>query len=108
MEAAMSPQVLAGVGARSPTPPPDEGEDSGPALRFRAIFISDIHLGTPGCQAERLLDFLRHTESDSLYLVGDIIDGWQLRRRWYWRQAHNDVIQKVLRKARKGTRVIYV
>lgn len=76
--------------------------------RYRSIWISDIHLGTPGCQAEFLLDFLRHNESDHLYLVGDIIDGWQLRRRWYWTQAHNDVVQKVLRKARKGTRVTYV
>lgn len=89
--------------------PARDGDDDGPAaLRFRAIFISDVHLGTPGCQAAHLLDFLRHTESDQLYLVGDIIDGWQLRRRWYWHQAHNDVIQKVLRKARKGTRVTYV
>ncbi len=55
-----------------------------------------------------LLDFLRHTESKYLYLVGDIIDGWRMKRAWYWRQSHNDVIQKILRKARKGTRVIYV
>lgn len=75
---------------------------------FRAIFISDCHLGTPGCQAAALLEFLRCTESDYLYLVGDIIDGWQLRRRWYWHQLHNDVIQKVLRKVRKGTQVVYV
>jgi UDP-2,3-diacylglucosamine pyrophosphatase LpxH len=77
-------------------------------MHYRAIFISDLHLGTPGCQADALLDFLKEHESDYLYLVGDIIDGWQLRRRWYWPQAHNDVIQKLLRKARKGTRVIYV
>ena len=77
-------------------------------FRFRTIWISDLHLGTTGCQARHLLDFLRHTESEYLYLVGDIIDGWQLRRRWYWPQAHNDVVQKVLRKARKGTRVIYI
>ena len=86
----------------------DEGEDDAPRFRFRAIFISDIHLGTPGCQAGALLDFLRQTDSRELYLVGDIIDGWQLKRRWYWHQSHNDVIQKVLRKARKGTRVTYV
>ena len=79
-----------------------------PLRRFRAIFISDWHLGTPGCQAAALLEFLRCTESDYLYLVGDIIDGWQLRRRWYWHQLHNDVIQKVLRKVRKGTQVVYV
>jgi UDP-2,3-diacylglucosamine pyrophosphatase LpxH len=84
---------------------PDDGR---PIFHFRAIFISDVHLGTPGCQARHLLDFLRHTESRELYLVGDIIDGWQLKRRWYWHQSHNDVIQKVLRKARKGTRVTYV
>jgi UDP-2,3-diacylglucosamine pyrophosphatase LpxH len=65
-------------------------------------------LGTPGCQAEYLLDFLRHHESDQLYLVGDIIDGWQLKRGWYWPQAHNDVVQKVLRKARRGTKVTYI
>ena len=88
-----------------------DGEDDAVAanpLRFRAIFISDCHLGTPGCQAEALLEFLRRTESESLFLVGDIIDGWQLKRRWYWHQLHNDVIQKVLRKARNGTRVVYV
>jgi UDP-2,3-diacylglucosamine pyrophosphatase LpxH len=83
-------------------------DSTGHPLRFRAIFISDTHLGTPGCRAEALLDFLRRTESEFLYLVGDIVDGWQLKRRWYWRQSHNDVVQKVLRKARKGTRVIYI
>lgn len=77
-------------------------------LRFRSIWISDIHLGTPGCQAEALLEFLRDTECQTLFLVGDIIDGWQLRRNWYWPQAHNDVVQKLLRKVRKGTRVIFV
>lgn len=77
-------------------------------LRFRSIWISDLHLGSTACHARLLLDFMRHTESTHLYLVGDIVDGWQLRRRWFWPQAHNDVVQKVLRKARKGTRVIYV
>jgi len=80
----------------------------GEALRVRTVFISDLHLGTPGCQARALLAFLRDTECETLYLVGDIIDGWQLRRSWYWPQAHNDVVQKLLRKARKGTRVIFV
>jgi UDP-2,3-diacylglucosamine pyrophosphatase LpxH len=77
-------------------------------LRFRTIWISDIHLGTSGCQAKRLLEFLKATESDKLYLVGDIVDGWQLRRRWYWHQTHNDVVQLVLKKAKKGTKVIFV
>ncbi|SHI31143.1 UDP-2,3-diacylglucosamine diphosphatase [Pollutimonas bauzanensis] len=75
---------------------------------FRAIWISDLHLGTAGCQAEPLLDFLKHHESDTLYLVGDIVDGWQLKGRWFWPQSHNDVMQKILRKARKGTRVVYI
>ncbi|UXY16886.1 UDP-2,3-diacylglucosamine diphosphatase [Chitiniphilus purpureus] len=79
-----------------------------PPLRFRSIWISDIHLGTAGCQADYLLDFLRHTEADHLYLVGDIVDGWALKRSWFWQQSHNDVIQKVLRKARKGTQVTYI
>jgi len=77
-------------------------------LRFRTIWISDIHLGTRGCKAEFLLDFLKHTESEYLYLVGDVVDGWQLRKRWYWPQTHNDVIQKILRRAHKGARVFYI
>ncbi len=79
-----------------------------PVARYRAIWISDIHLGTRGCRADALLDFLKHTDSDVLYLVGDVIDGWRLKKSWYWAQSHNDVVQKVLRKARKGTEVIYV
>jgi UDP-2,3-diacylglucosamine pyrophosphatase LpxH len=75
---------------------------------YRTIWLSDIHLGTSGCRAEYLLDFLKMTESDTLYLVGDILDGWQLRKGWYWPQTHNDVVQKILRKVRKGTQVIYV
>ncbi len=79
-----------------------------PASGVRAVFISDIHLGTAGCQAQALLDFLKAYPSQSLYLVGDIIDGWQLRRKWHWPQAHNDVVQKLLRRARKGCRVVFV
>jgi UDP-2,3-diacylglucosamine pyrophosphatase LpxH len=75
---------------------------------FRALFISDVHLGARGCQAELLLDFLRYHDADTIYLVGDIVDGWRLRSSWYWPQAHNDVVQKLLRKARKGARMIYV
>jgi UDP-2,3-diacylglucosamine pyrophosphatase LpxH len=77
-------------------------------LHVRTVWISDLHLGTAGCQATRLLDFLRAVECETLFLVGDIIAGWQLRRNWYWPQAHNDVVQKLLRKARKGTRVIFI
>ena len=86
----------------------DADESSVGGSRFRTLWISDIHLGTPGCRADALLDFLKQTESETLFLVGDIVDGWQLRRHWFWPQAHNDVVQKLLRKARKGTRVIFV
>jgi UDP-2,3-diacylglucosamine pyrophosphatase LpxH len=75
---------------------------------YRSIWISDVHLGTRGCKAGYLLEFLRTTECEFMYLVGDMIDGWRLKRGWFWPQAHNDVVQKLLRKARKGTRVIYV
>ncbi len=77
-------------------------------IRYRAIFISDVHLGTKDSQTQALLDFMRDYESEHLFLVGDIIDGWALRRRWLWLQGHSDVIQKILRKARKGTKVNYV
>ncbi|OYQ33782.1 UDP-2,3-diacylglucosamine hydrolase [Niveispirillum lacus] len=80
----------------------------GDVQRYRAIWLSDIHLGTRGCQAEMLLDFLKHTESDVLYLVGDIVDGWRLKKGWYWPQAHNDVVQKILRRARKGAQVFMI
>ena len=101
----MTPNFFAGLGddASEPARPGDSER-----LSVRTVFISDVHLGTPGCQAEALLDFLRCVECETLYLVGDIVDGWQLMRRWYWPQAHNDVVQKVLRKARKGTRVVLV
>ena len=75
---------------------------------YKTIFISDIHLGSKACQAELLLDFLKHNDAEKLYLVGDIVDGWRLKRKWYWPQSHNDVVQKILRKARKGTEIIYV
>jgi UDP-2,3-diacylglucosamine pyrophosphatase LpxH len=77
-------------------------------MHYRTIFISDLHLGTRGCQAEALLEFLKDNESDYLYLIGDIFDGWQLRKKWYWPQAHNDIVQKLLRKARKGCKVIFI
>ena len=76
--------------------------------RFRTLFISDVHLGTRGCQADRLLDFLRYHDADKIYLVGDIVDGWALKHAWYWPQPHNDVVQKLLRKARKGARMVYI
>ena len=81
---------------------------SGNQRHYRSVFISDLHLGTPGCQADALLEFLKAHPSDYLYLVGDIVDGWQLRRKWYWPQSHNDVVQKLLKRARKGCRIVFV
>jgi UDP-2,3-diacylglucosamine pyrophosphatase LpxH len=78
----------------------------GPA--YRTVFISDIHLGTRGCQASLLLDFIRTLKCDRLYLVGDIFDGWKMKSGLYWPQSHNDVVQKLLRLSRKGVEVIYV
>jgi UDP-2,3-diacylglucosamine pyrophosphatase LpxH len=76
--------------------------------RVRAAWISDVHLGTRGSNPNALLDFLRDYEFETLYIVGDLIDIWSLRRGIYWPQRHNDVIQKILRKARKGARVVYI
>ena len=75
---------------------------------YRALFMSDLHLGTRGCQDRLILDFLKHHDAETIYLVGDIIDGWRLKSGWYWPQAHNDVVQKLLRKVRKGARMIYI
>ena len=75
---------------------------------YRAVFISDVHLGTKSCQASALLDFLKEAEADTWYLVGDIVDFWKVRRGPHWPQAHNDVLQKLLRKARKGARVVFI
>ena len=78
------------------------------ARAVRTLFLSDIHLGMRASQADQLLDFLRVHEAETIYLVGDIIDGWALKGGWYWPQTHNDVVQKLLRKARKGARIIYL
>ena len=79
-----------------------------PERRFRTLFISDVHLGARGSQADKLLDFLRVHDADTIYLVGDIVDGWALKSSWHWPQSHNDFVQKMLRKVRKGARVIYI
>lgn len=89
--------------ARTPTPPKGL-----PTQRHRTIWISDTHLGTRGCKADLLLNFLQHHECDMLYLVGDIVDGWRLSRSWFWHRSHNAVIDEILRKAHTGTRVIYI
>ena len=76
--------------------------------RVRAVFISDVHLGTRTAQADQLLLFLKQFEADTIYLVGDIIDFWKVRRGPHWAQSHNDVLQKLMRRARKGTRLVYI
>ncbi|MBS0472428.1 MAG: UDP-2,3-diacylglucosamine diphosphatase [Proteobacteria bacterium] len=97
-------------------PPPvsrrPTGTAGGPAIQpqrhHRTIFISDVHLGTRGCKADFLADFLAKNACDTLYLVGDIVDGWQLKRRWFWPEAHNRVVHQILHKVDSGTRVIFV
>ena len=90
----------------------DPGRSPGPVRpprqRYRTVWISDVHLGTRGCNAELLIDFLDHVDSDMLYLVGDIIDGWRLKKRLYWPAGHNDVIWRLLKRAKRGTRVTYI
>jgi len=77
-------------------------------MKYRTLWISDLHLGTQHSAVEELMDFLKHNEFETIYLVGDIIDLWQLKRKHYWPQSHNDVIQKLLRKSRKGSKIIYI
>jgi UDP-2,3-diacylglucosamine pyrophosphatase LpxH len=79
-----------------------------PKRKYRTVWISDIHLGTRGCNAELLLDFLRSIECETLYLVGDILDGWRLRKGWYWPDAHNEVVRRLLKLAHRGTRVVLI
>lgn len=81
---------------------------TGQRRRYRTIWISDLHLGTKGCNADLLIDFLDHTDSDTMYLVGDIIDGWRLKKKFYWPAAHNDVVRRILKRARRGTRIVYI
>lgn len=79
-----------------------------PKRKLRTVFISDVHLGTRGCNAALLLDFLASIECETLYLVGDIVDGWRLRKGWYWPDEHNEVVRRVLKMAHRGTRVILI
>jgi UDP-2,3-diacylglucosamine pyrophosphatase LpxH len=76
--------------------------------RFRTIWISDVHLGTRGCNAEMLIDFLDHVDSETMYLVGDMIDGWRLKKKLYWPASHNDVVWRLMKRTRRGTRVVYI
>ena len=78
------------------------------SLCYRAIFISDTHLGTRGCRSDFLVDFLRRTSCERMFLVGDIVDGWRLRKSWYWDQNHDEVLRLVMNKARNGTHITYI
>lgn len=96
---------------RHPCPPLNRSSrraSGRPQKRHRTLFISDTHLGTRGCKADQLADFLAHNSCETLYLIGDIVDGWRLGRRWYWPESHNRVITEILHKVDGGTRVIYV
>jgi len=76
---------------------------------YRSIFVSDVHLGTKDCQADRLNNFLKHNSCDTLYLVGDIIDAWKIQQnKWRWKQSHTNVVRRILGHAKRGTRVVYV
>lgn len=77
-------------------------------MNYKSIFISDVHLGTRGCQADALCVFLKTHTSENLFLVGDIIDGWRLKRRWHFPQSHANVIRRILTAAKRGTRVEYI
>ena len=106
-----------GPTARMPTigkalPPLREPQRAEPGAEgrrhFRTIWISDVHLGTKGCNAELLIDFLDTTDSDTMYLVGDILDGWRLKKKFYWPASHNDIVWRILKRAKRGTRIVYI
>ncbi len=89
-------------------PPFDSHRAQKEPLKVRTLWLSDVHLGTKECKAEELLWLLKQVEAETIYLVGDIVDGWQLKKKFYWPQTHNDVIQKLLRKARRGSQVVFI
>src|SRR4051812_27141528 len=100
--------LLGGFTPPCATVPPIAVLDRARFSSHRTIFISDTHLGTRGCKAEALADFLAHNDCDTLFLVGDIVDGWQLKRRWYWNEAQSRVVGEILHKVDRGVRVIFV
>ncbi len=92
----------------SVTEPRTPEPDGNARRKFRTIWISDVHLGTKGCNADLLIDFLDTTDSETMYLVGDIIDGWRLKKKFYWPAAHNDIVWRLLKRAKRGTRIVYI
>ncbi len=111
-ESGTPPDVVAAAGAG--VPPRPAGSRPGPVSRLRScrrlrtLWLSDMHLGTVGCKADFLLDFLRHHEAETIYLVGDIIDGWQLRKRWIWDPEQHRVLMHLIDAADRGTRVVFL
>ena len=87
---------------------PHQPERTDKRRRYRTVWISDVHLGTRGCNAQMLIDFLDSVDSETMYLVGDIIDGWRMKKRFYWPTAHNDIVWRIMKRARRGTRVVYI
>ena len=79
-----------------------------PHSKYRSIFISDVHLGSRACQADQLAIFLKNNTSETLYLVGDILDLWKLKSSRYWPQSHSNVIRRILTAAKRGTQIKYV
>ena len=107
-EVIAEPDLSAGVAGWLNLPDVADRKGLRPKRRFRTVWISDVHLGTRGCNAEMLLNFLKSIEVDTLYLVGDIIDGWRLKKGWYWPDAHNEVVRRLLKMAHRGTRVVLI
>jgi UDP-2,3-diacylglucosamine pyrophosphatase LpxH len=84
------------------------GPSGAPRRRYRTIWISDVHLGTRGCNDRLLIDFLDHVDSETLYLVGDIIDGWRMKKRYYWPERHNAIVRRIMKRAKRGTEIVYI
>jgi UDP-2,3-diacylglucosamine pyrophosphatase LpxH len=76
--------------------------------QYRTVFLSDIHLGFKDCKADYLLDFLKSTDCDTLYLLGDIVDLWSMKKKFIWPSSHYDVLKAIFNKAKQGTRVVYI
>jgi UDP-2,3-diacylglucosamine pyrophosphatase LpxH len=105
---ATAPQYRRAGDRRAPIIRSDAPFPRNDQLRFRSIWISDVHFGTRACKADFLLDFLERTRCERLYLVGDMIDFWNLKSGWYWPATHSKALQKIMEKAAGGVEVIYV
>ncbi|WP_271079104.1 UDP-2,3-diacylglucosamine diphosphatase [Aurantiacibacter sp. MUD61] len=95
-------------GTAEPPKPSVPERSNGERRKYRTVWISDVHLGTKGCNAELLIDFLDSVDSETMYLVGDIIDGWRLKKKFYWPAEHNDIVWRILKRAKRGTRIVYI